>query len=239
MRFYHLLHFLGAAFAAPSKASSLSIFDNPTIPWNASDSLSLPILSHVRRAGTSALTVNVSTCIVTVTMDPYWYNFNQRATLYITSPIDSPGTKNGANKFELFLRVWIDEAPGAFVLTTNEFVMDFGSKPLGPKNADYARTAIGSNGAMLAHVDYANLERPEINSPLKFNLDTSRRTPGAGFASLGVVVAGPKTVISVTVKDKGVMKGEIAVWPLNGGLYTSYFLEGSCFNRVVKLPVSS
>lgn len=67
-RFYHILHFLGVASAAPSKANSLSIFDNPTIPWNASDRLSLPILSHVRHAGTSAMALNISTCPVTVTM---------------------------------------------------------------------------------------------------------------------------------------------------------------------------
>lgn len=92
---------------------------------------------------------------------------------------------------------------------------------------------------MLAHVDHVNLEHSEINSLLKFNLDTTRRTPGAEFASPAVVVAGPKSVIPVTFKDKGVMTGEIAVWPFNGGLHTSYSLEGWCFNRVVKFPVSS
>lgn len=133
MRFYHLLSFLGVASAAPSKADSLSIFDNPTIPWNVSDGLPVPILSHVRRAG-SRMALNVSTCAVTVTNDPYWYqSYTKQATLYIISPIDSPGTKNGASIFEMFLRVGDPRVGGGVVLATNQFVMDFPYKPLDTK----------------------------------------------------------------------------------------------------------
>ncbi|KAH6957239.1 hypothetical protein DER45DRAFT_569539 [Fusarium avenaceum] len=241
MRFYHLLHFLGAAFAAPSKADSLSLFDNPTIPWNTSDSLSLPVLSHVRRAGTSTLALNVTVCRVTVTMDPYRYqNYKEFATLYIISRVDSPGTKNGANVFDMFFRVGSLNSPGSFVFATNEFVMGFGTKPLGPKNIDYARTVIDSTGAMRANVDYANLDRPEANSPLKFNIDTVPRAAGAGFVSPAPTVAGPNSAISVSVKDQGAMTGQLIVWPLKGGMATWYYLNGFCSNSLLsQVPVSS
>jgi hypothetical protein len=174
-------------------------------------------------------------------MDPYWYaNYQQRATLYIISRVDSPGTKNGANTFDMVFRVGDLQIPGSFVFATNEFVVDFGTKPLGPKNIDYVRTVIDSTGAMRADVDYANLDRPEANSPLKFNIDTGRGPPGTGFFSPAVVVAGPRSAASVTVKDKGAMTGQIIVWPLKGGLPTWYYLKGVCLNSLLRnVPVSS
>ncbi|KAI6776052.1 hypothetical protein HG530_002810 [Fusarium avenaceum] len=170
-------------------------------------------------------------------MDPYRYqNYKEFATLYIISRVDSPGTKNGANIFDMFFRVGSLNSPGSFVFATNEFVMGFGTKPLGPKNIDYARTVIDSTGAMRANVDYANLDRPEANSPLKFNIDTVPRAAGAGFVSPAPTVAGPNSAISVSVKDQGAMTGQLIVWPLKGGMATccigEWVLEhgGACYD---------
>lgn len=241
MRFYLLLHFLGVAFAVPSKANSLSIFDNPTISWKSIDSLSLPILSHVRRAGTPIMTLNMSICDVSITMDHKWYRgYDKQATFYITSGIDSPGTKNGANIFEMSLRIGNPEGPGGLEFATNEYLMNFGVRAPGPRKIDYARTFIDSTGAMRAYVDYANLKYPEANSTLKFNIE-KRLEPneGAVFGPPTVAVIGPNSIVSVTVKDQGVMTGEIIAWPFSDGPNKVYFLNGKCRNSLLRIMGSN
>jgi hypothetical protein len=187
------------------------------------------------------MALNISTCSVTVTNDPYWFpDYTKQATLYIMSPIDSPGTKNGANIFEMFLRVDNPRAAGGLVFTTNQFVMDFPNKALGPKNIDYARTVITSAGAMEAFVDYANLDHPEIYSPVRYNNEMRRQSPQTGFDPPTEIIARQGSGISVTIKDQGVITGLIVGYPLNGGqVFHRYNLKGWCWNQAVQVPVSS
>jgi hypothetical protein len=246
MRFYHLFHFLGVALAAPSKGkgNSLSIFDNPTIPWNSSDSLPLPFLSHARRAG-STMTLNVSTCLVTVTVDPYWYReYTLPATLFITSPINSPGTKNGGNIFEMYLRVASPRGPGGLLFTTNQLMMnlDFDLKPPGLKNIDYVRTTITSTGAMVARVDYANVDHPEIYSPIRYNNEKRQQnTNSLRFDPPTEVIVGQDSGLSITVKDQGVVTGGFLGFPINGSSpYHGYYINGRCWNSLTQVvPISS
>ncbi|KAG5786679.1 hypothetical protein H9Q69_014244 [Fusarium xylarioides] len=193
MKFSYLLPFIGLAQAVPApNPSHPSIFDNPTIPVGAPASFKdLPALLHVRRAAaaTPQTFLNVSFCDVTIT------------------GILSPGTKNGANPYDVYLQSGSLAGGGGMVFTTNKCLLTLPNS-IGTSKIDYAQVRIASSdGNIVSTVDYSNLDNPRADSPVQFTTEPS----------IGNIIYGPPTrrlaygpsFISVKVGDKGIISGGV------------------------------
>ncbi|KAG5810583.1 hypothetical protein H9Q74_005724 [Fusarium xylarioides] len=190
-----------------------SIFDNPTIPVGAPASFKdLPALPHVQRAAAAPQTfLNVSFCDVTVTGDPGFYTSwkaqTNKGRLYITEGIPSPGTKNGANPYDVYLHSGSLAGGGGMVFTTNKCLLTLPNS-IGISKIDYAQVRIASSdGNIVSTVDYSNLDNPRADSPIQFTTEPS----------IGNIIYGPPTrrlaygpsFISVKVGDKGIISGGV------------------------------
>ncbi|KAF4437596.1 hypothetical protein FACUT_5528 [Fusarium acutatum] len=218
MKFSHLLPFFGLAQAVPApNPSHPSIFDNPTIPVGAPASFKdLPALSHVRRAD---LPQSQTT----------------KGRLYITEGIPSPGTKNGANPYDVYLQTGSLAAGGGIVFATNKYLLTLPYK-IGPSNVDYAQVRIASDGNIVATVDYSNLDNPRATSPVQFTTESS----------IGNIIYGPPTrqlaygpsFISIKVGDKGIVSGGVLLTSNpsgTGGIDYFARIAGVCGN--IRTPV--
>ncbi|PNP55913.1 hypothetical protein FNYG_15442 [Fusarium nygamai] len=186
MKFSYLLPFVGLAQAVPAaNPSHPFILDNPTIPvGDPASSEDLPGLSHIRRATQPAL-LNVTYCDVNVNGDPGFYTSwkaqNTRGQLYITQGIPSPGTKNGANPYEMYLQSGNPSQGGYIRFATNSNLLSLPLKISG-SNVDYAKVKKSTNWQIVAQVDYSNIDQP-ANSPMIFYSEPS----------IGNIVYGPPT----------------------------------------------
>lgn len=242
MKFSYLLTFIGLAQAVPApNPSHPSIFDNPTIPVGDLASLKDLPASHIRRAtaATQQTFLNVSYCDVTITGDPGFYTSWKaqitKGRLYITEGIPSPGTKNGANPYDVYLQSSSLAAGGGIIFATNKYLLSLPWK-IRPSNVDYAKVIVASTGSIVSTVDYSNLDNPRADSPLSFTTESS----------IGNMIYGPPTrylvygpsYLSVKVGDKGVVDGGIMLMSSpsgNGIIQYLARITGACAN--VRTPV--
>ncbi|KAF5715414.1 hypothetical protein FMUND_6896 [Fusarium mundagurra] len=246
MKFSHLLPFIGLAQAIPTpNPSHPSIFDNPTIPVGAPASFKdLPALPHVRRAAaaTPQNLLNVSFCDVTVTGDPGFYTSWKAQTtkgrLYIADAIPSPGTKNGANPYEVFLNTGSLAAGGGIMIATNKCLLTLPNR-IGTSNVDYAQVRIASDGNTVATVDYSNLGNPRTESPVQFTTEPNIGTVDDRFYGPPTRrLAYAPSFISVKIGDKGIVSGGVLLTSNpNGSGSIDYFarIAGVCGN--MRMPI--
>ncbi|KAF5647954.1 hypothetical protein F52700_1167 [Fusarium sp. NRRL 52700] len=240
MKFSHLLPFFGLAQAVPAPNPSYpSIFDNPTIPVGAPASFKdLP--ARRAAAATQQTFLNMTWCDVTVTGDVGFYTSWKaqitKGNLYITEAIPSPGTKNGANPYEVYLQSASLAVGGGIQFITNKKLLGLPYK-LGTSSVDYARVYIASDGYIVSKVDYANLDNPVADSPLLYTTE---------FSISGSKNYGPPTrnlayapsFLSVNVGDKGILTGGVQLQSSPDGLGAIGYvarIAGTCRN--FRVPV--
>ncbi|KAF4957951.1 hypothetical protein FGADI_2780 [Fusarium gaditjirri] len=247
MKFSYLLPFIGIALAVPAPNPSYpSIFDNPTIPIRDLASLKdLPALSHIRRAevGTQQTFLNISCCDVTIKGETGFYRaWKARDTqghLYITEGIPSPGTKNGANIYDVYLQSGTLAAGGGIMFTTNRYLLSLPNRLGTSPSVDYARVSMTKDGYILSEVDYSNIDNPGVNSPLRFTSE-----PSIGNAIYGpptrYLAYGPSSYLGVKFSDKGnnlgTVDGVVQLFDVSAGLRYVARIAGYCFN--VRNPVT-